>query len=48
MSFKEKITSFLFGSKRDEQTDEAFLTEQEQTHQEAPEAMEATTWFRIC
>lgn len=40
MSFKDKITSFLFGSKKEEQEDEALLAEQEQPPQEAPEAPE--------
>ena len=34
MSFKEKLTSFLFGSKKDEQAEEVLLTEEEQLPQE--------------
>ena len=42
MSFKEKLSSFLFGSKKEEQAEEASFTEQEHTPQENPEAPAAT------
>lgn len=41
MSIKDKISSFLFGSKKEEPADETLLPEQEHTPQEAPEAPEA-------
>ena len=37
MSFKDKISSLLFGSKKEEQADETFLTKQEHIPQEVPE-----------
>ncbi len=41
MSFKDKISSFLFRPKNEEQTDETILTEQEHVPQEVPEPQEA-------